>query len=203
MTSRLALILTLASASAFGQEAEFYVGAGGGGSNFETGSIDIALPTDPAQTISAVVDDSDGNFRLYGGYRLKPHFSVEAVYSDIGEFEIIDAANSFSATFDARSIDLAAVGLLPLADGRFDLFARAGLAFWDVDAEAANLNDQPGQPTFVSRPASSGQDLFWSLGFNINGLDDKRWTFRSELTTYEIGEFEKVEQLAFSVQYRF
>lgn len=203
MTFRFSLILALASTSAFAQEGDFYVGAGGGGTNFETESFDIALPTDPTQTVNSVIDDSDGNFRFYGGYRLNPNFSVEAVYSDLGEFEIIDEANNFSAAFEARSIDLAAVGLLPLADGRFDLFARAGLAFWDVDANAASINGQAGQPTFVSRPDANGQDLFWSVGVNINGLEDKRWTFRSELTTYEIGEFENVEQLAFSLQYRF
>lgn len=203
MTARIALILIVASAPAVAQEGGYYVGAGGGGTNFETKSFDVALPVDPAQTVTTAIDDSDGNIRLYGGYRLNPNFAVEAAYSGIGEFELIDDANNFSTTFDARSIDLAAVALWPLADGRFELFARAGLAFWDVDAETANLDNGPGQPSFVSRPDSSGQDLFWSLGFNINAFEDKRWTFRSELTTYEIGEFEKVEQLGFNIQYRF
>ena len=93
--------------------------------------------------------------------------------------------------------------MLPLWDGRIDLFARAGLAFWSFDAEAVA---QPGltvTPAFVTKPETSGQDLFWSVGFNINAFEDKRWTFRSELTTYELSDAEQLETLGFNIQYRF
>ena len=189
--------------SAFAQEREFYAGIGGGGTNFESSPVGIELPLDPSQTVTAIVDDSDSNFRVYGGYRLNPNFAVEALYSDIGEFELIDDVNNFDVTYEASSFDIAAVGLLPLADGRFDLFARAGIAFWSIDSETTGLDGLPGSPRFVAEPESSGQDLFWSIGFNINAFQDKRWTFRSELTTYEIGDVEELAQFAFNIQYRF
>ena len=195
--------LLLIGSTAAAQERDFYVGIGGGGTNFESKSFDVEIPLDPAQTVAAVIDDSDSNFRLYGGYRITPNLAVETIYSDIGAWELVDDVNGFEATYEASSFDVAAVGLLPLADGRFDLFARAGIAFWSLDAELASIADLPGEPRFGSKPESSGQDLFWAVGFNINGFADKRWTFRSELTSYEIGDFEELAQFAFSFQYRF
>ena len=201
---RLTLIsLVLFASAASAEERNYYVGIGGGGTNFESESVEILLPTDPARSVSAIIDDSDGNFRLYGGYRLNSNLAFEVLYSDIGEWELIDDANGFAATYEASSVDLAAVGVLPLADGRFDLFARASIAFWSLDTELEPLSELPGQPVFAAKPESSGQDLFWAVGFNINAFNNKRWTFRSELTSYEVGDFEELAQFGFNFQYRF
>lgn len=199
----IALILVMSASFAAAEDRNYYVGIGGGGTNFESDSFDVLLPSDPAQPLSSVIDDSDGNFRLYGGYRFSPNLAVEVLYSDIGEWELIDDTNGFEATYEASSVDLAAVGLLPLADGRFDLFARAGIAFWSLDTELASLGGLTGEPAFAVNPESSGQDLFWAVGFNINAFADKRWTLRSELTSYEVGDFEELAQFAFNFQYRF
>lgn len=185
------------------QEREFYGGIGGGGTNFESNPIEIALPLDPPSTVTAIVDDSDSNFRIYGGYRLNRNVAFEALYSDIGEFELIDDSNNFELTNELSSFDLAVMGLLPVWDGRVDLFARAGLALWSLDSKINPIDGSLGAPAFVAKPESSGQDVFWSIGFNINLFDEKRWTFRSELTTYEIGDLEGLAQFAFNVQYRF
>ena len=188
---------------AVAQEREFYAGIGGGGTNFESSDLDIALPVDPPQTVTTIVDDSDSNLRIYAGYRLNPNFAFEALCSDIGAFELIDETDDFEVSKELTSFDLAAVGLWPLWDGRIDLFARAGVAFWSLDSEIKALGNLPGEPGFVGRPESSGQDLFWSVGFNINLFNEQRWTFRSELTTYEIGDVEELAQFAFNIQYRF
>lgn len=55
------------SGTANAQEREFYAGIGGG-TNFKSGPVGIEFPLDPAQTVTAVIDDSDSNFRVYGGY---------------------------------------------------------------------------------------------------------------------------------------
>ena len=128
---------------------------------------------------------------------------MEATYSALGEFEQIDDVNQFDVTYDVSSFDIAGVGLLPLWDGRIDLFAKAGLALWSFDSE---VSAQPGlgvTPAFATKPESSGQDLFWSVGFNINAFQDKRWTFRYELTSYEIGDAEELAAQGFNIQYRF
>jgi hypothetical protein len=195
--------LLITSGIAAAQEREFYGGIGGGGTNFESSPTDIALPVDPATTVTAVVDDSDSNLRFYGGYRLNRNLAFEALYSNIGEFELIDDTNNFELTNELNSVDLAVVGLLPLWEGRVDLIARAGLAFWSLDSEVKAIEGAAGSPSFIAEPESSGQDLFWSVGFNLNFFDEKRWTFRSELTTYEIGDVEDVTQFAFNIHYRF
>lgn len=198
----IALSFSLLALQATAQEEAFYLGAGGGGTNFESKELTVDLAGAPSTT--ATFDDSDGNVRLFAGYRWRPNFAFEAVVSDLGEFEFIDGADRFDASYEVSSMDLAAVGLLPLLDGRIDLFARTGIAFWSADTrvEAQNLV-AASTPSFANRPGTSGQDLFWSVGFNINAFDDNRWTFRSELTTYEISDFEKLETLGFSLQYRF
>ena len=181
-------LLTFAAGAA-AEENAWYIGAGSGGTNFESVSLSVELPLATPRTVETVVDDSDNNLRLYGGYRFTPNWAVEATYSTLGEFELIDDVNQFDVTYDVSSFDIAGVGLLPVWDGRVDLFARAGLAFWSFDAEVAA---QPGlgvTPVFANRPESSGQDLFWSVGFNINAFQDKRWTFRTQLISYEISEF--------------
>lgn len=188
---------------AVAQERAFYAGIGGGGTNFESDDLDIELPLEPPQTVTTVIDDSDSNFRIYGGYRLNRNFAFEALYSDIGAFELIDETNAIEVNSELSSFDLAAVGLLPLWDGRVDLFARAGVAFWSLDSETKSLEGLPGEPRFSMQPESSGQDVFWSVGFNVNFFKEQRWTFRSELTTYEIGDVEEVAQFAFNIQYRF
>ena len=194
----LGLILAASTAIADG---DLYLGAGGGGTNFESAALTVDLET--GEQVDGSYDDSDGNVRLYAGYRLSPNLAFEAVYSDLGEFEIVDEGNAFESTYDTDSFDIAAVGLLPLWEGRIDLFARAGIAFWSGDAELAALPGVQGDPSYLAGPATSGEDLFWSVGFSLNLLDEGRWTFRSELTTYEIGDFEKLETLGFNIQYRF
>lgn len=203
MRKGLALGASLIAVNAVAQENALYVGAGGGGTNFDSDTYEVSTPSGTPATVPAVIEDSDGNIRLYAGYRWTPNLAFEAAYSDLGEFELLDDANGFDVTQDIQSFDVAAVGLLPLWDGRVDLFARAGLAFWSGDADVTAQDGVTGTPGFVSRPEDSGQDLFWSVGFNINAFADRRWTFRSELTTYELSDADKLETLGFSIQYRF
>ena len=203
MKTGISLGLLALSASVVAEENPWYIGAGSGGTNFESKSFDVEVPLATPQTISTFVDDSDNNLRLYGGYRFTPNLALEATYTMLGEFELVDDLNQFDVTYDASSFDIAGVGLLPLRDGRFDLFARAGLAFWSFDTEIAAQPGLTATPAFANNPESSGQDLFWSVGFNINAFRDKRWTFRYELTTYEIGDAEELVTQGFNIQYRF
>ena len=199
----LSLGLLAIATGAVAEENAWYIGAGSGGTNFESETLTVNLPLATPVAIGTAVDDSDNNLRLYGGYRFAPNWAVEATYSNLGEFELIDDTNQFDVTYDASSFDIAGVGLLPVWDGRVDLFARAGIAFWSFDSEVTAQSSLAVTPTFASRPESSGQDLFWSVGFNINAFEDKRWTFRYELTTYEIGDAEKLATQGFNIQYRF
>lgn len=193
--------LLLFGSTAAAQQRDYYVGVGWGGTNFKSKSFDVAIPS--SSTVSSVLDDSDSNFRIFGGYRLSPNLAVEAVFSDMGEWELVDTANNFTATFEGSSVDLAVVGLYPVADGTFDLFARAGVALWSLDTRLEATGPLPGVPTFAAAPEDSGEDLFWAVGVNINGFADKAWTFRTQLISYEISEFEELVQFAFDFQYSF
>ena len=69
-------LLSIAS-NASAQQRDYYVGIGFGGTNFKSKSFNVDIPTLPS--VASVVDDSDSNFRFYGGYRFNPNFAVEAV----------------------------------------------------------------------------------------------------------------------------
>ena len=193
------IALMLIGSHAQAADENFYLGVGWGGTNFKSKSVDINVPS--SGSIPSVIDDSDANFRLYGGYRVNPNLAFEAVISDMGEWELVDDTNGFKATYEASSVDLAVVGLLPLMGGDIDLFARGGIAIWSLDTEL-EATTAPGTPTFVNAPVDSGEDLFWAAGINFNNLVDN-WTFRTQLISYEISEFEELAQFAFDFHYSF
>jgi len=193
--------LALTASGVTAQENTWYVGIGSGGTNFKSELLAVDVPSGTPFAVTTAIDDSDNNLRVYGGYRFTPNLAVEGTYTTLGEFEQID--NLFEVTNDVSSFDVAGVGLLPFWDGRVDLFAKAGVAFWSFDYELTAQDALSATPAFESRPESSGQDFFWSVGVNINAFQDKRWTFRYELTTYEIGDIEDLASQGFNIQYRF
>ncbi len=93
-------------------------------------------------------NDSDDStaYRLSAGWKFNDHFAIEAGYQDFGDFEYRrDAANQpdnsgqliSRAKLSADGFTTGAVGILPLND-KFSLYGRAGMYFWDGNAE---IND--------------------------------------------------------------
>ena len=74
-----------------------------------------------AATYSNISSPNPSVMRVAGGYHFSPEFAVELGYSMFG-----DSNNGF-ATTSATSLQIAAVGRLPL-DKQFDLIGKLGLA---------------------------------------------------------------------------
>jgi len=82
------------------------------------------------------VDDSDTEWKVYGGWRLFKFVAVEAGFSDMGEVSAASTIDSSSVSMSANGITVAALGVLPV--GNFDVFAKMGYLYWDADLD---IND--------------------------------------------------------------
>ncbi|MGH8226933.1 MAG: hypothetical protein ACREU3_03340 [Steroidobacteraceae bacterium] len=81
-------------------------------------------------------DIDDNSWKAILGIRPLPFFAAEANYVDLGHQSrgLLGGAPPYVHA-DARAFDLFAVGLLPL--GAVDLFAKAGLARWELSGNFA------------------------------------------------------------------
>lgn len=77
------------------------------------------------------VDDTDTEWKIYGGWRLFKFVALEAGFSDMGEVSAASTIDTSSVSMSADGITVAALGVLPV--GNFDLFAKMGYLYWDAD----------------------------------------------------------------------
>ena len=82
------------------------------------------------------VDASSTSYRITAGWSFNQNLAIEAGYHNFGRFDqtfdISGAPTDVSLKADGFTIG--GIGSLPLGD-RFALFARAGVFFWDGDAD--------------------------------------------------------------------
>lgn len=126
-------------------EERFYAGAGIGASDIDG---DLAR----APVAPRTVDGSDTGAQFFAGYRLGRHGALELAYVDLGQLEYRGTA---SGKVGISGFNAAALALFP-AQGRFELFAKAGLFAWQVEESSP------------SGAKSKGVDL--SLGFGASYL---------------------------------
>lgn len=133
-----------------------YVGVGIGQSSVDLDAIDFG------PGVSSSISDTDTSVKIVGGYEINENFSVEAGYTNFGEFGVdyTDGFDSLSENYEATALYLAAVGSIPL--GQASLFGKFGLASWDLDASISS--------TFgVSASASaSGTDPVYGFGAQLD-----------------------------------
>jgi OOP family OmpA-OmpF porin len=136
------LLLTALPANA--ADSGFYLGAGVGQVNTQ---IDDVFGT------GFDFDEDDLGFKLFGGYKFFPWFSVEGIYLDGGSPEIRETAGSESASLsvEVQSLVAAAVFSLPIGDS-FELFLKPGFAYWDSETSLSYSS-----PT-ISEKASEGDN---------------------------------------------
>lgn len=107
-----------AQASTFGP----YAGAGYGEFRYERAE-EI-----PGQTLR--VEEKEDAWKVYAGFRFLPFLAAEGAYVDLGEVDASAAAGEVQA--EARSLLASLVAYVPL--GRFEVFAKAGAAAWEVES---------------------------------------------------------------------
>lgn len=101
------------------------------------------------------------------GYRFNRHLAIEAGYSDAKDSNIttIGLGTSYAETLKTSSMQLAAVGILPLGEA-FSLFGKAGAARTRLEYSA--LTATIGLPGVTQSMAVSKTSTLWGLGVQLN-----------------------------------
>jgi OOP family OmpA-OmpF porin len=137
------------------------------------------------------VDDDTTSFRVTGGWRVNKYFGLEAGYHDFGDFEqnfTIDGVPS-KAMLSADGFTLGVTGSFPVAN-RVEIFGRAGMFFWDGDAE---IND-------VSQATPEDTNPYFGVGLSYAIYD--QFLVTGDWTRYEL-ESAKSNVYSIGFQYRF
>ena len=144
----------------------WYLGFGIGQSKFK----------DACSGLSGSCDDTDTGGKFFGGYQFSKNFDLELGYADLGQ------AKSGGATFGAKGIEVAGVGMLPLGGSGFSALARAGLFSWKADLKA---------PT--GSTDATGTDLTYGVGVKFDFNRD--FSARLEWQRYkDVGDQNKTGQ---------
>ena len=137
------------------------------------------------------IDDSTIAFRIVAGWHFNEYFALEGGYHNFGDFEqSIDVlGNPVTAVLSADGFTLGAAGTFPLSE-RFALMGRAGMFFWDGNAEINNVS----QATPEDTNPYFGAGLSFEVSNNLQLTGD--WT-RYDLEDTDSGV------LSVGLQYQF
>jgi OOP family OmpA-OmpF porin len=141
----------------------FYAGGSIGQTTASDGCSGIIVP-------GITCNDSDTAWRILGGYRINPNFSVELGYQDLGKVRATGFGVNGEVT--ANVWELVAVGTLPLRN-RFSIYGKLGGYRGDTELR--------------SNAGFSGSDTNTDLTFGIGGRYDftPQVAFRAEYQTYQ------------------
>lgn len=201
------LALTAMSSHAQGFRPGAYLGGSLGSAQADDlGALSKAMQGQGLSVRTVSVDDSDGGWKLFVGYRFNPYFSVEGGYTSLGEFgyqgQVTTDPGTVEATFKADNWNAFAVGIVPVADG-FELFGKAGLGYWQADLGVTG--------TFAGRTAKAVESTGTSPIAGLGGKYDfsPAWGLRFEWERYfNIGKESEsgrtdIDLWSIGLQYRF
>jgi OOP family OmpA-OmpF porin len=94
------------------------------------------------------IDDNSTAYRIVAGWRFNEFFALEGGYHNFGDFEqTLDiAGNQVTAVLSADGFTFGAVGSFPLSE-RFSVMGRAGMFFWDGNADINNVSQATPEDT--------------------------------------------------------
>lgn len=198
VAATLALAATPAMAA---EESGFYAGVGVGdfSINVDNDAIDDA--------IDGSTDDSNTGIRVFGGWQFNRYFGIEGGWDGgagwdktIGDIAV-DGIEA-DLDIDIQGFDLMLVATLPMGD-TFYGFAKAGVLFWDVEADLA-IREDDGEGGVITTTASgddSGEDPAFGLGFGMNLGEQAR--VQVEYTDYHFNSDVDGEFISASFVWRF
>jgi hypothetical protein len=178
-TAALAILLMLVPMAAIAQDAGPFIGV----------SIGSASLDDDFDGLE--INDNGTAFRIVAGWRFNEHFALEGGYHNFGDFEqsFTEDGDPLSVALSADGFTLGAAGNIPLSE-RFSLMGRAGMFFWDGNAEINNVSEATPEDT----------NLFFGAGLNFQLSQKLQLT--GDWTRYDLDD---TASNVFSVglQYRF
>lgn len=193
ITTAVAAGLALAGAQA--SAADFYAGASVGEATLETSDTFDGQDLD--------FEASDTAFKLFGGYMFNDYIGVEVAYYDGGDQDDrvgFDGGElgPLTAGVEASLTGFAAqlVGQYPV--GPVDLFAKAGVLAWDLDADV-EVSD-----TFGNRASEDvgddGSDMIYGVGARYNA---GQWGVRAEYEVIDASNIDDATVWSLGLEYSF
>ncbi|EKA5637978.1 outer membrane beta-barrel protein [Vibrio navarrensis] len=183
MTNKSILTLVIAGALSFGAQAEPYLGgslgmatfknaAGNANTSYGSGSMDLELE-----------DDQSVAGSIYGGYQFNSFLAIEGA---IGGYDALE--DTYVTVGNMHFLSIQPKLSFALTD-TFDLYAKAGLAYFNAEFKVSNaLLNQPGYTTLSDSTVTGmyglGAELKISPKFHIRAS----WDFmRPELDVVKVG----------------
>lgn len=177
-----AVACLLGTDAALGQfrdnDEDFYLGAGLGNYSAEIDDVDDA---------DFDFDEDESASRLFAGWRFNNFFAVQVDRYDFSDAS--SASDLLDVTAETRGWAPSVVGTLPA--GPVELFARAGILFYNVEVDIDN------DPVFDE----SGQDPVYAAGIGLTVLE--RLSLKLEYEVIDISEFDDSEAVWLSAGWRF
>jgi OOP family OmpA-OmpF porin len=183
----LVALAIVASPFAMADDAGWYAGANVGQARATIDDIRITkgLVAIGANLTSITDADRASGYKIYGGYRLNNHWSVEGGYFDLGQFSFnatTAPAGALSGNTKLRGLNLDLVGTLPITQ-KFRAFGRLGVNY-------AQAND-----TFVGTgivhvidPSPNKRDTNLKVGLGVEYAINNALLVRAELERYRIND---------------
>lgn len=144
-------------------------------------------------------DKSSTSYVLGGGYRFNRNFALEGSYHDIG-----DVSRRGIGEFDTKSLQLSALGILPIGD-RFELFGKASVGRsrneFTPDKGARGLSKASENVNLFALGVGANYHFndHFSLRLDVDGLTKAGSGFRRKAGADEI----KTGEATLSLGYRF
>lgn len=132
--------------------------------------------------------DSDNAMKVFAGWRFNRFLAIQGDFVDFGDASGF-VSTSARGTNDVQGIAPSIVGTLPL--GPVELFARAGMMFYEIDLSltGGRVVDE------------SGEDWLWSAGIGIDVAE--RLNLRLEYEEIDIQELDEADALWLNVAWKF
>jgi len=176
----------LASGTAFAQDRDntegLYIGGGYGSFSATIDNLD-----DVADAVSDF-DEDEGSSKYFVGYRFNKFLSLQADLYDLGDSATTLRGQPISSKTEAYGAS--AVGTLPI--GFVELFARAGVIFYDLEVTTPNISDRIDQ---------SDNDLVYSVGVGFTFVH--RFNLQLEYEILDISEFDDADAYWLNASWRF
>ena len=176
----------LASGTALAQDrdntAGLYIGGGYGSFSATIDNID-----DVADAVSDF-DTDKGSAKYFVGYRFNRFLSIQGDLYDLGDSATTLRGQPISSKTEAYGASV--VGTLPI--GFVELFARAGVIFYDLEVTTPNFND---------RIDTSDNDVNYSVGLGFTFVH--RFNLQLEYEKLNISELDDSDAYWLNASWRF
>lgn len=168
---------TLAGNATLAADNAFYIGGslGQARANFDTAGA--------AANVGTAISNSDGIYKIYGGYQFHKNFSVEATYINLGSYNTVN-----SRTIEPAGWGVALVGAWPIGND-FSILAKLGEYRMRQKMNPQGVADNSWSPTF-------GAGLRYDFNANLSArgeieriqkMGSNTTTVSNDSTIYSIG----------------